>query len=71
MQCICTDFFSLAYTTLEREKEIKKTAEPVIKQSQKIKEVVNHCRASAAQRSEAVLCKAPFVYEVAVLLLNL
>ena len=71
LQCICKDFFSMAYTTLAKEGEIKQRAGPVIKYSQTFKEVVNQCRASAAQRSEAVLSKAPFVYDMHVLLFNL
>ena len=71
LQCICKDFFSLASTRLEREEKIKQRAQPVIKQRQTCKEVLNHSRASAAQRSEAVLCKVHFVYDVHVLLFNL
>ena len=56
---------------ISKEGEIKQRAGPVIKYSQTCKEVVSHCRASAAQRSEAVLCKAPFVYDMHVLLFNL
>ena len=41
----------------------KNKAHPVIKQRQTWKEVLNYCMASAAQRSEAVLCRVPFVYD--------